>query len=45
MHGLQQEKKPGRMGAAINAGDLTLENELSQSFLKWLSDLFDKGSI
>ena len=39
---LATRKKPGRMGAAISAGDLTLDNKLSKSFLKWLSDLFNE---
>ena len=39
---LATRKKPGRMGAAISVGDLTLDNELSKDFLKWLSDLFKK---
>ena len=39
---LATRKKPGRMGAAISAEDLTLDNKLSKSFLKWLSDLFNE---
>ena len=39
---LATRKKPGRMGAAISVGDLTLDNELSKNFFKWLSDLFKK---
>ena len=31
------------MGAAIGVGDLTLDNQLSKDFLKWLSDLFRTG--
>ena len=34
---LATRKKPGRMGAAIGADDLTLNNKLSKDFLKWLS--------
>ena len=37
---LATRKKPGRMGAAIGADDLTLNNKLGKNFLKWLSDLF-----
>lgn len=37
---LAARKEPGRMGAAVGAGDLTLNNELGGKFLKWLSELF-----
>ena len=37
---LATRKEPGRMGAAIGADDLTLDNKPSETFLKWLSDLF-----
>ncbi len=40
---LATRKKPGRMGTAIGVSDLTLDNELSKDFLKWLSDLFKKN--
>ena len=38
---LATRKEPGRMGAAIGADDLTLDNKPSETFLKWLSDLFN----
>lgn len=37
---LAARKEPGRMGAAVGAGDLTLNNEPSKKFLEWLSKLF-----
>ena len=37
---LATRNEPGRMGAAIGASDLALDNEPSETFLKWLSDLF-----
>ena len=37
---LSSRKKPGKMGAAIGAGDLNLSNQLSMNFLKWLNNLF-----
>ena len=37
---LAARKEPGRMGAAVGAGDLTLDNEPSKKFLEWLSELF-----
>ena len=32
--------QPGRMGAAIKAGDLEVDGELAVSFLDWLRRLF-----
>lgn len=37
---LAARKEPGRMGAAIGAGDLSVDGPLAKKFLKWLSDLF-----
>lgn len=37
---LSTRKEPGRMGAAIGAGDLDVSNRLSASFLHWLENLF-----
>lgn len=37
---LATRKEPGRMGAAIGAGDLSVDGPLAKKFLKWLSDLF-----
>ena len=37
---LSTRKKPGRMGAAIGAGDLDLSKELNLKFLEWLTNLF-----
>ena len=37
---LATRKKPGRMGAAIGAGDLLVDNELSNTFVAWLRRLF-----
>ena len=33
--------EPGRMGAAIGADDLTLDNEPCETFLNWLTELFE----
>ena len=38
---LATRKTPGRMGAAIGAGDLSLNNKPSETFLKWLTELFE----
>lgn len=38
---LATRKNPGRMGAAIGAGDLSLDNEPSNTFLTWLTELFE----
>lgn len=38
---LATRSDPGRMGAAIGAGDLSLDNEQSKTFLKWLTELFE----
>ena len=37
---LATRKEPGRMGAAIGADDLSLNNQPSKTFLKWLTALF-----
>ncbi len=37
---LATRKNPGRMGAAIGADDLSLDNQPSKKFLKWLTELF-----
>ena len=37
---LATNKDPGRMGSAIKAEDLTLNNQPSETLLKWLSELF-----
>ena len=37
---LATRKEPGRMGAAIGADDLSLNNQSSKTFLKWLTALF-----
>lgn len=38
---LATRKNPGRMGAAVGAGDLSLDNKPSKTFLKWLTKLFE----
>ena len=38
---LATRRNPGRMGAAIGAGDLSLDNKPSETFLKWLTELFE----
>lgn len=38
---LATRREPGRMGAAIGADDLSLDNQPSKTFLKWLTDLFE----
>lgn len=37
---LATRKEPGRMGAAIGADDLLVDNELSATFIAWLKRLF-----
>lgn len=37
---LATRKEPGRMGAAIGAGDLDVGAESCQAFVKWLEELF-----
>lgn len=37
---LASRKHPGRMGQAINRGDLGIEGALCQQFLTWITDLF-----
>ena len=37
---LAARREPGRMGAAIGAGDLSVDGPLAKKFLKWLSNLF-----
>ena len=36
-------EQPGRMGAAIKAGDLETDGELATSFLEWLQRLFGES--
>lgn len=37
---LATRREPGRMGAAIGSDSLTLNNRPSETFLKWLTELF-----
>ena len=37
---LATRREPGRMGAAVGAGDLEIEGSLCQNFLSWLTRLF-----
>lgn len=37
---LAARKEPGRMGAAVGAGDLQTDGTLCQEFLSWLAELF-----
>ncbi len=37
---LAARKEPGRMGAAIGAGDLSVDGELARQFLDWLRRVF-----
>ncbi len=37
---LATRRNPGRMGAAVGAGDLSLDNKPSETFLNWLIELF-----
>ena len=37
---LSSRKAPGKMGAAIGAGDLELSNQLTKRFFDWLEKLF-----
>ena len=36
-------RQPGRMGAAIEAGDLEVDGDLATSFLEWLQRLFGES--
>ena len=38
---LATRRNPGRMGAAIGAGDLSLDNKPNETFLRWLTELFE----
>ena len=42
---LAARREPGRMGAAIGAGDLSIDGELTENFVSWLRELFEPEGL